>query len=126
LSLTVEPFGTLPDGSPVARYTLGRGGGLTLRVLTYGGIVQSLEVPDARSENANVVLGFASLEGYLGGAKAYFGALIGRFANRISDGRFSLGGREYAVDVNAGGQLPARRPGRFQQTALARRTAKRS
>ena len=103
MSLTVEPFGTLPDGSPVARYTLSREGGLTLRVLTYGGIVQSLEVPDRRGENANVVLGFASLEGYLGGAKAYFGALIGRFANRISDGRFSLDGRNYAVGVNEGG-----------------------
>jgi hypothetical protein len=63
LSLTVEPFGTLHDGSPVARYTLSRAGGLTLRVLTYGGIVQSLEVPDAHGENTNVVLGFASLKG---------------------------------------------------------------
>jgi aldose 1-epimerase len=103
LSLTAEPFGTLPDGSPVTRYTLSQAGGLTLRVLTYGGIVQSLEVPDAHGEMANVVLGFASLQGYLAGPKPFFGALIGRFANRIADGRFSLDGRDYAVDVNAGG-----------------------
>ena len=100
---TAEPFGTLPDGSPVIRYTLSRPGGLTLRVLTYGGIVQSLEVPDAHGDVANVVLGFASLHEYLASDNTYFGGLIGRFANRLAGGRFSLDDKSYTVDVNAAG-----------------------
>lgn len=103
MSLTGEAFGTLPDGSPVIRYTLRRAGGLTLRVLTYGGVVQSLEVPDARGRVANVVLGFATLEGYLAAGDAYFGGVVGRFANRLTDGRFGLDGKTYSVDINAGG-----------------------
>jgi len=103
LSLTAERFGTLPDGSAVTRYTLSRDGRLTLRVLTYGGIVQSLEVPDALGQTANVVLGFASLQGYVDGYKPFFGATIGRFANRIAGGHFSLDGTEHSVDVNAEG-----------------------
>ena len=71
MPLTAEPFGALHDGQPVIRYTLSRSGGLTLRVLTYGGIVQSLEVPDASGQLANVVLGFASLHGYLAGNDPY-------------------------------------------------------
>ena len=103
MPLTAEPFGALPDGSPVICYTLSRPGGLTLRVLTYGGIVQSLEVPDAHGGVASVVLGFASLHGYLAAGDAYFGGLVGRFANRLAGGRFSLDGESYAVDVNAEG-----------------------
>jgi len=103
VSLTAEPFGTLPDGSPVTRYTLSRAGGPTLRVLTHGGIVQSLEVPDARGEMANVVLGFASLPGYLAVPKPYFGALVGRYANRIAGGSFTLDGTSHVVDINAAG-----------------------
>jgi aldose 1-epimerase len=103
MSLTAEPFGALPDGSPVIRHTLSRTGGLTLRVLTYGGIVQSLEVPDARARVTNVVLGFASLDGYLKASDAYFGGLVGRFADRLAGGRFTLDDKSYAVDVNAAG-----------------------
>jgi aldose 1-epimerase len=103
MALTAEPFGALPDGSPVICYTLSRPGGLTLRVLTYGGIVQSLEVPDAHGDMANVVLGFASLHGYLASEKTYFGGLIGRFANRLAGGRFNLDDKSYTVDVNDGG-----------------------
>ena len=103
MSLTAEPFGALPDGPPVIRYTLSRPGGLTLRVLTYGGIVQSLEVPDASGQVVNVVLGFASIDGYLAAGDAYFGGLVGRFANRLAGGRFSLDDKNYTVDVNAGG-----------------------
>ena len=103
MSQTAEPFGALPGGSPVIRYTLSGTSGLTLRVLTYGGIVQSLEVPDARGRVANVVLGFASLDGYLEATDAYFGGLVGRFANRLAGGRFSLDGQSHAVDVNDAG-----------------------
>jgi aldose 1-epimerase len=103
MSLTAEPFGTLSDGSPVTRYTLHQPGGLTLRVLTYGGIVQSLGAPDARGRMANVVLGFASLQEYVAAPDPHFGALIGRFANRLAGGRFSMDDRTYSVDVNAAG-----------------------
>ena len=101
MSLTAEPFGALPAGSPVTRYTLSRAGGLTLRVLTYGGVVQALEVPDARGRIANVVLGYASLQGYRQAGNPFFGALVGRFANRLAGGRFPLDGKSYVVDVNA-------------------------
>jgi len=106
MTLTAEPFGELADGSPVTSYTLSRTGirgGLVLRVLTYGGIVQSLEVPDSDGQVANVVLGFASLREYVQNPEAYFGAIIGRFANRLSGGRFSLDGRQCRVEVNEGG-----------------------
>jgi len=103
MSLTAETFGTLRDGSLVTRYSLSRTGGLTLRVLTYGGVVQSLEVPDAHGRFANVVLGFDSLDGYLTGTDPFFGALIGRFANRLAGGRFTLDDKSYAADVNEGG-----------------------
>lgn len=103
MALTAEPFGTLPDGSQVVRYTLSAAGGLTLRVLSYGGIVQSLDVADARGEVANVVLGFASLDGYLGAADAYFGSLVGRFANRLAGGHLTVDDKSYDVDRNVSG-----------------------
>ncbi|MFD0003416.1 aldose epimerase family protein [Streptomyces sp. NPDC127178] len=94
-----EHFGTLSDGTPVHRWTLERAG-LRVRVLSYGGIVQSLEVPDREGHAANVVLGFADLEGYVSHPGPYLGALIGRYANRIAHGRFPLDGLTYALDPN--------------------------
>ncbi|MFC8091075.1 aldose epimerase family protein [Streptomyces sp. NPDC057301] len=94
-----EHFGTLSDGTPVHRWTLERAG-LRVRVLSYGGIVQSLEVPDREGHAASVVLGFADLEGYVSHPGPYLGALIGRYANRIAHGRFPLGGLTYALDPN--------------------------
>ncbi|MFI6516829.1 aldose epimerase family protein [Spirillospora sp. NPDC050679] len=95
-----EPFGTLADGSAVDRYTL-TGPGIRVRVLTFGGIVQTLEVPDRDGAPANVVLGFGDLAGY-DRPGPYFGAVIGRYANRIAGGRFTLDGREHRVPVNNG------------------------
>ncbi|MFE5889075.1 aldose epimerase family protein [Streptomyces sp. NPDC056462] len=94
-----EHFGTLSDGTPVQRWTLERAG-LRVRVLSYGGIVQSLEVPDREGHAAGVVLGFADLDGYLSHPGPYLGALIGRYANRIAGGRFPLDGLTYALDPN--------------------------
>ncbi|MEV0218056.1 aldose epimerase family protein [Streptomyces sp. NPDC050704] len=94
-----ELFGSLPDGSPVHRWTLERGG-VRVRVLTYGGIVQSAEIPDRDGLLADVVLGFPDLAGYLAHPEPYFGALVGRYANRIAGGRFPLGGRMYRLDRN--------------------------
>ncbi len=94
-----ELFGTLSDGTPVHRWTLERGR-TRVRILTYGGIVQSVEVPDRDGRSADVVLGFADLDGYLRNQGPFFGALIGRYANRIADGRFTLDGRTYELARN--------------------------
>ncbi|MDT0443758.1 aldose epimerase family protein [Streptomyces johnsoniae] len=95
-----EPFGRLADGTEVHRWTLSRGG-TRLRVLSYGGIVQSLEVPDRDGRAANVSLGFDRLDPYVADSP-YFGALIGRYGNRIAEGRFTLDGAEYRLPVNDG------------------------
>ncbi|MET9777538.1 aldose epimerase family protein [Streptomyces sp. NPDC006367] len=96
-----ELFGTFSDGTQVHRWTLERAG-VRVRVLTYGGIVQSVEIPDREGRTADVVLGFADLEGYLTHPEPYFGALVGRYANRIAGGRFPLDGRTYALVPNNG------------------------
>ncbi|MEU9432209.1 aldose epimerase family protein [Streptomyces sp. NPDC048252] len=94
-----EHFGTLSDGTVVHRWTLERAG-TRVRVLSYGGIVQSVEVPDRDGHAANVVLGFADLEGYLAHPEPFLGALIGRYANRIAHARFPLDGVTYALEPN--------------------------
>ncbi|MFF0672316.1 aldose epimerase family protein [Streptomyces tendae] len=96
-----ELFGTLSDGTPVHRWTLERAG-VRVRVLSYGGILQSVEVPDRDGHPADVVLGFADLDGYVAHPEPYFGALVGRYANRIAGGRFPLDGRTYALAPNEG------------------------
>ncbi|CAM2935201.1 aldose epimerase family protein [Mycobacterium intermedium] len=104
-SITSEPFGHVGD-TPVQRYTLSNGHDMRVRILTYGGIIQSLEVPDRSGHVDNVVLGFPTLTGYVdntGSAKTYFGAIIGRYGNRIAKGAFSLNGTEYHVPINNNG-----------------------
>ncbi|MFL9653428.1 aldose epimerase family protein [Streptomyces sp. PB17] len=96
-----ELFGTLSDGTPVHRWTLERAG-VRVRVLSYGGIVQSAEVPDPDGTTADVVLGFADLDGYVTHPEPYLGALVGRYANRIGGGRFPLDGRTYTLEPNEG------------------------
>ncbi|WP_371671789.1 galactose mutarotase [Streptomyces sp. NBC_00289] len=96
-----ELFGTLPDGTPVHRWTLERAG-VRVRVLSYGGIVQSVEVPDRDGRAGDVVLGFADLDGYLAHSGPYLGALVGRYANRIAGGRFALDGVTYELARNDG------------------------
>src|SRR5215469_3619988 len=80
-----QTFGKTPDGTPVDLYTL-KSGAVEAHIMTYGGIVQSIQVPDKKGKVADVVLGFDSLDGYTRGPKpnpAFFGAIIGRYANRI-------------------------------------------
>ncbi|MFF7973439.1 galactose-1-epimerase [Streptomyces sp. NPDC007905] len=96
-----ELFGTLSDGTPVHRWTLERAG-LRVRVLSYGGIVQSAEIPDRDGRTADVVLGFPGLDGYLEHPEPYLGALVGRYANRIAGARFPLDGRTHALAPNDG------------------------
>jgi aldose 1-epimerase len=93
-------FGKLADGTSVHSWSLSNGG-TRMKVLSYGGIVQSLEIPDRRGRYANVSLGFDNIEDYV--AKSpYFGALIGRYGNRIGKGRFTLDGKSYQLSVNDG------------------------
>ncbi|MEU1459216.1 aldose epimerase family protein [Streptomyces sp. NPDC005727] len=95
-----ELFGRLADGTKVYRWSL-QNGGIRMKVLSYGGVVQTLEVPDARGRHANVVAGFDGIDDYV--AKSpYFGALIGRYGNRIGKGQFTLDGKSYQLSVNDG------------------------
>src|SRR5688500_17442172 len=96
-----SPFGTAPGGQPVEVFTLTNRQGVEARVTNYGGIILSLRVPDRDSRFDDVVLGYDSLEGYLR-ESPYFGALIGRYGNRIARGRFTLDGREYTLATNNG------------------------
>ena len=98
-SVTCRPFGVLADGREVEAYTLDNRRGLRVVVLTYGGILQAIEVPDQRGNVANVTLGFARLDDYVAG-DAYFGALVGRYANRIARGAFELDGRPVRLATN--------------------------
>ncbi len=101
-SISVQPFGTTPEGAAVERFSLESGAGLTLRVLTFGATVQALQLPDAEGELADVVLGYATLEEYLAGNRAYLGSTIGRYANRIAGGRFTLDGEAFEISPNEG------------------------
>jgi aldose 1-epimerase len=101
LPMTPRPFGQLPSGESVEAYTLANAAGASVEVLTYGGIVRSLRVPDRGGRIADVVLGFDTLEGYLGG-RAYYGAIIGRIAGRVTAGRIWLQGRGYSLALNDG------------------------
>lgn len=100
-SISREQWGTTAEGS-VDRYLLSNGRGMRVALLTYGGIVQSLEVPDRHGDPANVVLGFDRLQGYLDNPAPYFGALIGRYGNRIAEGRFTLDGATHRLPLNNG------------------------
>jgi aldose 1-epimerase len=108
LSITKSSFGQLADGTAVDRYTLANRD-MKVAIITYGGIIQELWAPDRRGRQANVTLGFADLAGYTMGRgdpptpnPAYFGAIIGRYGNRIGGAQFSLDGTTYQLDVNNG------------------------
>nr|WP_221375130.1 aldose epimerase family protein [Actinoplanes polyasparticus] len=96
-----ERWGATSDG-PVDRYVLANGEGMRVGILTYGGIVQSVEVPDRAGATANVVLGFDRLQRYVDNPGPYFGALVGRYGNRIARGRFTLDGTTYELPINNG------------------------
>ncbi|MGU3466798.1 aldose epimerase family protein [Methylobacterium sp. C33D] len=96
--MPAEPFGTTADGRPVGRHTLCRGS-LRVAVIEYGAAVTAIEVPDRAGRPANVVLGLDTLAGYETVSPS-FGAIVGRYANRIAGGRFSLDGHSYRLPVN--------------------------
>lgn len=99
--LTSRPFGSLPTGEAVEIHTLANSAGASMTVITYGGIVTSLRVPDRDGRLADVVLGFDTLAAYLNG-HPYFGAITGRVAGRLSSGRFTVGGAVHQLALNDG------------------------
>jgi aldose 1-epimerase len=102
MKIEKEHFGRLADGTAVDIYTLTNAAGLEARVMTYGAILVSMKVPDRKGVLADVNLGFDGLEGYLG-THPYFGAIIGRYGNRIAKARFMLDGVEYRLAANNNG-----------------------
>jgi aldose 1-epimerase len=100
--ITKESFGKTADGQSVDIYTLTNRHGMKARITNYGGIVVSLTAPDRDGKYADVVLGYNDLDSYLKPPFPYFGALIGRYGNRIAKGRFTLNGVEYKLAVNNG------------------------
>ena len=98
---TPEKFGVTPDGKQVDAYTLVNSHGVRARILTYGGIIQLLETPDRAGKLDDIVLGFDDMPGYVK-SSPYFGALVGRYGNRIARGKFTLDGRTYSLAVNNG------------------------
>jgi aldose 1-epimerase len=101
VSVTQEPFGKTADGKPVTLFTCTNRNGLTLKVTDYGAYVTAVETPDRNGKLANVTLGFKTLDEYLK-HKAHFGGTVGRFANRIEKGKFSLDGHNYQLATNNG------------------------
>ncbi len=96
-----EDFGSTPAGQTIEKYTFQNAAGMKVSILTYGAIVQSIQTPDRQGNLAEISLGFDDLEGYLG-IHPYFGAVVGRYGNRIANGRFSLDEIEYRLAVNNG------------------------
>lgn len=92
-------FGTLADGKPVEAVTLTNAKGMRARILSYGAILQAVEVPDRDGKVADVTLGYNDMRGYLA-APNYFGATVGRYANRIKAGRFTIDGKAYSLALN--------------------------
>jgi aldose 1-epimerase len=100
-SVTRAPFGHLPDGRSVELFTLTNSHGIEARAMTYGAIITAIRTPDRQGRRDDIVLGFDSLAGYLAGSP-FFGAVVGRYANRIANGRFTLDGVTYQLARNNG------------------------
>ena len=101
LMVKKEAFGTTPDGKAVEIYTLTNTHGIEVRVMTYGGIIVSVKTPDKSGHVADITLGFDTLAGYLA-KNPFFGALVGRYGNRIGNAKFTLDGKEYTLAKNNG------------------------
>lgn len=102
MRIAKHPYGITADGVAVDRYTLTNAAGMSACIITFGGIVVRLDVPDRDGNVADVVLGYDSLETYEQNPP-YMGAIVGRFANRIAHGRFVLGGKQYVLAQNNDG-----------------------
>ena len=101
MPISQRSFGVTGEGREVILYTLSNDDGMSVEVMNYGGIIRAIEVPDRNGEQTDITLGFDTLEPYLG-RHPFFGALVGRFANRIGKARFSLDGTEIQLAQNNG------------------------
>lgn len=101
-SVARSEFGQLPDGTRIERFMLTNTAGMKVGIINYGGIITTLEVPDRHGALADVVLGYDSMAGYTPNPP-YFGAIIGRYANRIANARFTLDGKTYTLPANDNG-----------------------
>lgn len=99
--VAIDALGAAPTGEPVERYTLRNARGLSAEIMTYGATLMALRTPDRAGNLENIVLGFETLAPYLAGTP-YFGAIVGRYANRIAGARFELDGRVYGLAANDG------------------------
>jgi len=99
--ISFAPFGTTPDGTPVQIFTLRNTKGMEARISNYGGLIVSLKVPDKKGQLGDVVLGYDNLDGYIK-KSPFFGVIVGRYANRIGNGKFELDGKTYSLFVNNG------------------------
>ena len=106
MKVLATPFGNLPDGRQATLYTITNDNGFVVQATNYGGIITKIEMPDKDGAKGNVVLGFDNLENYLNPVYLenypYFGAIIGRYCNRISKGNLSIGGQNYPLAINNG------------------------
>jgi len=101
MSANTEIFGQMPDGTQIDLFTLTNPNGIRARIMTYGATLVSLETPDRDGNLTDIMLGFDTLEGYLTD-HPYFGVIVGRYANRIGKGKFTLDGVEYTLATNNG------------------------
>lgn len=101
--LSKQAYGVTADGQAVTEYTLANANGVEVKIITYGGVITAVRVPDRKGEGANIVLGCANLADYeTKSSSTYFGSITGRYANRIGGGRFTLEGVEHQLDLNNG------------------------
>jgi aldose 1-epimerase len=106
MRISEEPWGTLPGGSAVMRYTLTNGAGARAQFMPYGAAVLAVEAPDRDGALADVVLGYATAADYATGNSPYIGLTIGRYASRIAGSTIALDGKTYQLAGGQGGQLP--------------------
>lgn len=102
MTIEAENYGEMPDGRGITRYILRNDNGVEIGLIDFGAIVESILVPDRHGERADVALGFDDLKGWVERNAPYFGATVGRCANRIGNGRFSIDGQRYQLAVNNG------------------------
>jgi aldose 1-epimerase len=102
MGITEKPFGNT-EGQAITEYTLTNANGMQLSIINYGGTITKMTAPDKQGQFGDVVLGYQSLEGYLQRGNPYFGALIGRYGNRIAHGKFTLDGNTYTLPLNNNG-----------------------
>ena len=119
--LKKEPFGQLPTGESIDLYTLTNSNGMKARIMTYGGTVVSLTAPDKSGKFADVILGMDDQKAYTT-QTAFLGALIGRYGNRIGNGKFKLEGKEYVTLPRTMATTRCTAATRFRQAPLGGQT----